>query len=80
MVNNTWLAVYGKRINELIYQLETHVMMNTAGGIINLNTVCTYLTGAVKEIQKIEKENEELRNDLNNLYKKCNINKTKKEK
>ena len=73
MNSNTWLAVYGRKINEIIFQLERHSMMNTTGGILNLKNVATYLTGAVKEIQKVQLENTELKAKLKELHSKYNI-------
>ncbi len=71
--SNTWLAVYERKINELIFQLERHSMMNTAGGVLNLKIICAYLKGAVNEIKKVEEENIQLKNKLKDLYKKHNI-------
>lgn len=67
MNNNNWLAVYGRKINEILYQLERHSMMNTTGGLVDLKQVASYLTGAVKEIQKVQLENDELKERLQEL-------------
>ena len=73
-MSNDWLAVYGRKINEIIFQLERHSMMNTTGGILNLKNVASFLTGAVKEIKKVQSEKDELKNKLKDLHNKYNIN------
>lgn len=70
---NTWLSVYGRKINEILFQLEKHSMMNTAGGALNLKDIATFLIGAVNEIKKAQIENDTLKTKLVELIKKYNI-------
>jgi len=73
MESNTFLSVYGNKINKMIFQLEKHSMMNTTGGTLNLKSIGTFLKGSMNEIRKIQKENDDLKIKLKELTKKINV-------
>ena len=64
---NTWLSVYSKKINAILFDLEKHAMMNTGGGLLNLRQIASFLKGALEEIRKQDVQIRNLEEEISRL-------------
>lgn len=60
MSTNAWLYSHGRRVGHLVRQLEEHRLKGTGGGEINFGELITLFRGVVAEIERLQKEQDEL--------------------
>ena len=58
--NNVFLNTFGKRIEKLMFDLETYRLKGSYGGNINLAEAIGMYKACLKEINDLQKQNNEL--------------------
>ncbi len=61
-VKNAWLVFQGRRIDQLIYDIEKYRLSGSYGGNLNLAEIISLFKGAKTEITKLQKEIDNLKN------------------
>lgn len=69
---NRFLGAYGMRIDSISKELDSLAMMSIPTGNIHLSEVSNLLRGAKREIERIEKEKDELNQKVDELTKEYN--------
>lgn len=67
MSKNLFLNAYGRRIGEIIYQLQSTSMMSIPTGTVKLSEVANILNGCKVEISKQENKIKELNDRIDEL-------------
>ena len=66
MSNNQWLKDYGKRVEDLNYNIQECVMAGSADGKLNLEEVMELFRGTINEIKSLQEKVNALSDALRN--------------
>ena len=66
---NNWLNIQLRRAENLIYQCEDYRLKGSYGGELNLAEIVFILKGSLNEIQRLQKEFDKLKEEINQLKK-----------
>jgi hypothetical protein len=58
---NVWLQLNYKRINSLIYRMQEERFKSSYQGQLDLGSVVIMFNGMINEIEKLQKENDEIK-------------------
>lgn len=62
---SVYLNSYGDRINQIVHDVERYHLQGGYGGSLNLPEISAILRGQVKEIERLQKVNDDLVEVLN---------------
>jgi sensor histidine kinase YesM len=69
---NLWLQMNYGRINSLLYKMQEERFKSSYQGQLDLGLVILLYNGMINEIEKLDKDNEDLKKQLTELKSKAN--------